>query len=464
VPVAEKVRLLSEAFAFKPGETIRLRSRSRPWMKYEMTVTPEGIGVHLDEGCEGEIFNGPTACWHSKQITERSMTNTSLIKTESALSPVEIAFNAEQLAVIKSTIAKGATDAELQLFVATCKRTGLDPFLRQIYAVKRYDSREKREVMAIQVGIDGLQLIAERTGRYAGMDDIEYLDEQGVWSSPWTGAGANPVAARTRVYRKDFDRPIPATVRWDSYAQTYRSDNKTKLMPTWERMPDVMLGKCALALALRRAFPAEMSGFAAAVDPDYDFEAEQAELRQAGQHDDAIEGQVVPPRVQADGASEQNQEKPADVAANVHGEEQQGETNPTPPTSNPAATPPAPNYNEQYQTQLADIIATLTELEQTTDKEYFAGVVDGIKERWKALVGQDNRIYAKRAKLAETPEILAYLREKRDAAVGAPPDTPDVCDHEPRYNQEGTVMTCAKCGAVLEDTREPAANQAPLID
>lgn len=258
-------------------------SKSRRGRAYPMVLTPDGIAVHVGEGCEGEFFNGPTGCWHSREFTvdleDFDMTQ-AVTPYEAPTSPVEIKFSPEQMKVITSTIAKGATPDELQLFIATCQRTGLDPFLKQIHAVKRYDSKEKREVMAIQVGIDGLRLTAERTGKYAGQDPVEWLDTDGVWSEVWTAKGSHPVAARAAVYRKDWTHKAVAVCRWESYAQTYRSDNTTKLMPNWERMPDVMLGKCAEALALRRAFPAEMSGIAAAIDSDYDPSAD-VELQQA---------------------------------------------------------------------------------------------------------------------------------------------------------------------------------------
>ena len=163
--------------------------------------------------------------------------------------PKEMEFSREKIDLIKRTVAKGATDLELEMFFHACKRTGLDPLMKQIYAIKRWNSQDERETLTFQTGIDGYRLIADRTGCYAGSSDADYeLNENGY-----------PGVARVTVRKLVNGVPcqFTASARWAEYVQKNKAGQPTSM---WQKMPFLMLSKCAEALALRKAFPAELSG------------------------------------------------------------------------------------------------------------------------------------------------------------------------------------------------------------
>lgn len=148
---------------------------------------------------------------------------------------------------------------DLENFALQCKRTGLDPITRQIYAIP---SNGKLTIMA---SIDGLRLIAERSGAYEGQTAPQWCDESGAWTDVWLKK-TPPTACKIGVYKTKFREPLIAIALFDEYAGRYAYDDKYgkykkgDLTHMWAKMPALMIAKVAEALALRKAFPNEMSG------------------------------------------------------------------------------------------------------------------------------------------------------------------------------------------------------------
>lgn len=145
---------------------------------------------------------------------------------------------AEELDLIKRSVANGATDAELKLFLFDCQRRGVHPLDKLLHFTKRGGKYTP------VTSIDFMRSQAAMTGEMAGSDDpiFETTDDGKL------------LAARVTVYRITQGQRFPysATARWSEYCP----DNA----PMWRKMPHTMLGKCAEALALRKAFPQQLAG------------------------------------------------------------------------------------------------------------------------------------------------------------------------------------------------------------
>ncbi len=206
----------------------------------EIKLTPE------EDEYEEIKFWGYQSRWPEKSF---SLENKN-IKEKKMTQLVEQNDISEKAELLKETLCHELTNQEFELFLHVCKRTKLDPFMKQIFAVKRYDGAAGKKIMTIQTSIDGFRLTAERTGSYSpGKESVFSYNEQGDL--------VNAISYIKKMTPDGTWHEISGMAFYEEYVQRKKDGGVTVF---WKRMPHVMLAKCAESIALRRAFPAELSG------------------------------------------------------------------------------------------------------------------------------------------------------------------------------------------------------------
>lgn len=201
------------------------------------------------------------------------------------------ALSAQQLALVRSTICKDATNQEFELFIEVCKSTRLNPFRKQIFLnIYSKDDPAKRS-MVIIVGIDGLRAIANDQGNYRPDDEEPEYEIDVALKSDTNPAGL--VKAKVKVWKQDrlgTWYPIAGSAQWSEFApvsnalpedgfdwidtgETWPDSGKpkkkkvakkgieriAKLEGKWAEMPRHMLAKVAESIALRKGWPAQLA-------------------------------------------------------------------------------------------------------------------------------------------------------------------------------------------------------------
>ncbi|MFN8993909.1 MAG: phage recombination protein Bet, partial [Pseudomonadota bacterium] len=228
------------------------------------------------------------------------------------VTPLTADYAPRQLELMRNTVARDCSSEEFNLFVAAARRAGLDPFRRQISAsVFNKKSAEKRR-MAIITTIDGLRSIAGRSLRYRPDDQEPSFTYDPDLKGPTNPLGIDRVMVR--VYIRDQGgnewHPVVGVAYWSEFvpvADEWVDDERTGsrkpsgrqfLDPKsqWAKMPRLMLAKCAEAIAIRRAFPEDLSGLYEASEVD------RQQLAEAVLPSDLIEAEATQQRLDRIGA------------------------------------------------------------------------------------------------------------------------------------------------------------------
>ena len=178
----------------------------------------------------------------------------------------------DQVDLIKRTVAADATADELKLYLYDCARLGVHPLDKLLHFTTRGGKYTPI------TSIDFMRMRAADTGECIGIDDATFAGEP----------KRADFAAQVSVYRLVQGQrcTFTATARWPEYCPDPGPNRRGDLM--WQRMPHVMLSKCAEALALRKGFPRQLAGLYA-----------KEEMDQA--HADNIIDTVVEPPAKSEG-------------------------------------------------------------------------------------------------------------------------------------------------------------------
>lgn len=229
--------------------------------------------------------------------------------SELTITEEQTTFTGSQVAALQALGVSNASQGDLEVFFHQVQRTGLDPFARQIYMIGRNTKVGNAWVTkyTIQTGIDGFRLIArraaDRSGEVFGEPQTLWCGPDGVWRDVWLET-TPPAAAKVVIQRGQG--VFTAVALYSEYAGT-RYDKATKkqvVNSMWASKPVVMLAKCAEALALRKAFPQDLSGLYTS-DEISQQDAQQPQPVQHEQRPQAqtqapapIEGEVVASKAQ----------------------------------------------------------------------------------------------------------------------------------------------------------------------
>lgn len=184
-------------------------------------------------------------------VAERESVGTNLV-----IASEQTFFNEAQQAALVQMGLGDAPRGDIEAFFHQAKRSGLDPFARQIYMIARRSKVRGQWVTkyTIQTSIDGFRVIRDRKQSFRGMEE-HWCGTDGVWREVWLEAEP-PAAARITLYLEGFVKPVTAVARYDEYVPLKDGS------PTgqWGKMPALMTSKVAEALALRKAYPQDFSG------------------------------------------------------------------------------------------------------------------------------------------------------------------------------------------------------------
>ena len=226
----------------------------------------------------------------------------------------------EERALIKELVAKDLSDAEFKLFIIECQKRGLDPFLKEIYALKfnsKTEDSNSGNKFFIVISVHKLFEIIAKEPSFAGFSKAEF---------EWGEDKKYPISCTKSIRQYKEGRVTDIYIVTLFFDECVAKKKNGDLNIMWETKPTRMLEKCVDAHLCRR-FP---------ITQNYSLNGMyiEDEIRDAEYTD------VTPkdPKFKI----KKVEEKAPEIPANKENEEPPTIPAPPPPPKTPQPTPPPP--------------------------------------------------------------------------------------------------------------------------
>lgn len=168
-------------------------------------------------------------------------------------------FSNTDIDIIKNSVAKGTSDAELKYFLAVAASTGLNPFQKEIWCYKSGND------MLIFAGRDGFLSNAQKKPDFKGIrsayvcatDKFKMNIVSGHIEHEFTQADRGAIVGAYAIVKRDG---MDSFISWADFKEFNKGYN------AWKTNPGSMIKKVAEAHALKQAY--SLSG----VDSEHDYD------------------------------------------------------------------------------------------------------------------------------------------------------------------------------------------------
>lgn len=182
-------------------------------------------------------------------------------KTETALAVKRLdaiaevtGFSKREIALVKQTVAKGASDEELMMFLRIANKFDLDPFAHEIWCYRI----QQNEPMVIAAGHDGFMKTALNRPDFLGISsgtvrvgDVFEYEPTAYTIRHKHGEKRGDILGGWAMLERQGKRPAIVYVELKEHIKKTRDGAPNKF---WAQYPSRMIEKCARMYAIRMAY------------------------------------------------------------------------------------------------------------------------------------------------------------------------------------------------------------------